>query len=51
MKNKEKKEIKERKSRANRGQFAVRVIASILALFMLLSVCGTVIYYLYTAIK
>ncbi len=51
MKNKEKNEVKERKNRANRGQFAVRVIASILALFMLLSVCGTVIYYLYSAVK
>ena len=51
MKNKEKNQVKERKNRANRGQFAVRVIASILALFMLLSVCGTVIYYLYTAVK
>ena len=51
MKNKEKNEIKQRKNRANKGQFAVRVIASILALFMLLSVCGTLIYYVFSAIK
>lgn len=46
-----KNEIKTKKIKANRGQFAVRIIASILAFLMLLSVCGTLVYYVYTSIN
>ena len=44
---KENKE-KTKKIRMSKGQLAIKIIASILALLMLLSVCTTGIYYFYT---
>ena len=34
----------------NKGQLAVKIMASILAIMMVLSVCATFIYYIYSAI-
>ena len=45
-KNKEKKN----KFKINKGQLAVKRMASILAIMMVLSVCATFIYYIYSAI-
>ena len=44
---KENKE-KTKKFKMSKGQFAIKIIATILALLMILSVCATGVYYLYT---
>ena len=41
---------KTNKLKINKGQLAVRIMASILAIMMVLSVCATFIYYIYSAI-
>lgn len=44
------KENKEKtnKLKINKGQLAVKIMASILAILMLLSVCATCVYYFYS---
>lgn len=45
------KEKKEKKSfRGNKAQLGVRIIAFILAILMLLSVCMTFVYYIYSSL-
>lgn len=39
---------KTNKLKINKGQLAVKIMASILAILMILSVCATVIYYFYS---
>ena len=41
---------KSNKLKINKGQLAVKIMASILAIMMVLSVCATFIYYIYSAI-
>lgn len=41
---------KNNKFKLNKGQLAVKIMASILAILMILSVCTTLIYYIYSAI-
>ena len=41
---------KTNKLKINKGQLAVKIMASILAIMMVLSVCATFIYYIYSAI-
>ncbi len=41
---------KTNKFKINKGQLAVKIMASILAIMMVLSVCATFIYYIYSAI-
>lgn len=44
-------EVKKNKTKKIRkGQIAVKIMAGILAMLMILSVCATCIYYFYTAI-
>ena len=38
------------KLKINKGQLAVKIMASILAIMMVLSVCATFVYYIYSAI-
>ena len=38
------------KFKINKGQLAVKIMASILAIMMILSVCATFIYYIYSSI-
>lgn len=47
MKNKKEKS---NKFKINKGQLAVKIMASILAFLMILSVCATCIYYFYSYI-
>ncbi len=42
---------KTNKLKINKGQLAVKIMASILAIMMVLSVCATFIYYIYSAIS
>lgn len=39
---------KTNKLRINKGQLAVKIMASILAILMILSVCTTCVYYIYS---
>ena len=41
---------KTNKFKINKGQLAVKIMASILEIMMVLSVCATFIYYIYSAI-
>lgn len=41
---------KANKFKINKGQLAVKIMAGILAILMILSVCATLIYYMYSAI-
>ena len=41
---------KTNKLKINKGQLAVKIMASILAIMMVLSVCATFVYYIYSAI-
>ena len=41
---------KTNKFKINKGQLAVKIMASILAIMMVLSVCATFVYYIYSAI-
>lgn len=50
MKKKQNNDIKEKKIKANKGQLGVRIMAGILAFLMLLSISGTLIYYVYSSI-
>ncbi len=43
-----KKNIKKNKIKFNKGKFAVKIMAAFLAFVMILSVCGTLIYYAIT---
>ena len=43
-----KEKRKENKFKINKGQLAVKIMASILALLMILSVCATCVYYFYS---
>lgn len=42
------KKNKENKFKIKKGEIAIKIVASILAILMLLSVCTTGIYYFYT---
>lgn len=42
------KKIKNSKVKFNKGELAVKIMAAFLAIVMLLSVCGTLIYYAIT---
>lgn len=44
------KNIEGKKVKANKGQLGVRIMAAFLAFLMLLSISGTVIYYIYSSI-
>ncbi len=44
------KNEKTKKIRGNKAQIGVKIIATILAILMLLSVCMTFVYYVYTAL-
>ena len=46
----EKNKEKTNKLKINKGQLAVKIMASILAIMMVLSVCATFVYYIYSAI-
>lgn len=41
---------KTNKLKINKGQLAVKIMASILAVLMILSVCATCIYYFYSTV-
>lgn len=43
-----KEKVKKSKVKINKGEFAVKIMAAFLAILMLLSVCGTLIYYAIT---
>ena len=45
-----KKKEKNNKFKINKGELAVKIMAGILALLMILSVCGSVVYYIYSGI-
>lgn len=42
------KKEKTNKLKINKGQLAVKIMASVLAILMVLSVCATCIYYFYS---
>lgn len=50
MSKKTNKNVEEKKVKINKGQLGVRIMAAFLAFLMLLSICGTVIYYIYSSI-
>ncbi len=43
-----KEKRKENKFKINKGQLAVKIMAGILAILMILSVCATCVYYFYS---
>ena len=44
-----KEKVKKSKVKINKGELAVKIMAAFLAITMLLSVCGTLIYYAITS--